>query len=148
MDFSAIKPDLEKYVKSFAKAVAEEAKTRLTEYAKNVALEDFYSSYNPDYYSREYNIYNRTTHPYKKNNGNTYYGGVEVSSRSMAEYTAPHKWSNEQIFYSVMYWGFHGHEFSTPPYYLIVNYRDSILPELMDVGTKAAMAQSYSILNF
>ena len=147
---AALKADLQKYMKTWASTVAHVASEGLVEETKN-ALEEFYGSYDPVQYLRTNNILNNSYAPYLKNNGKTYYGGVELSGSRMFEYPAPHQWSNERIFNAVMFSGLHGVHFaSNPPYNRIVNFRDMgfFQSYCVEAGDAAAQSQSYQVLQF
>jgi len=98
-----LKKDLIKYGNSVAKNMAQTIADELTEEAR-CAIEDFYNSYNPQYYTRHYNFrdsYKR----YYRNHGDHFTAGVELMESNI-----PNVYSDpvDEVFMRV-YHGFHGY---------------------------------------
>lgn len=141
--------DIEKYGNNIAKNIALSAKKELVEeYAYSV--EQFYASYTPIYYNREWQL-RRSYKPYYRNpHGNRFYGGVEITSQKMK-----HDDNNEYILNNSLY-GFHGSPdlgIWTPPYILnhVLNFHNilfGMIENYVNSAITIAQKEHYNFLYF
>lgn len=146
-----LKDDLQKFGNNIAKNIALIARDSITmEYAN--AVEQFYSSYTPEYYIRKWQLL-KSYRPYYRNpHGTRYHGGVEITTDKMKDV---HKDSNEVVL-SLSLSGWHGHPnrgiYTHPPIYShIQNYRDMLFGYVNFLAQDAisnAKKEKYKLLKF
>ena len=144
-----IEDDLDLYTKTYASAAAHRGAEEITNYAK-IAVDNFYSSYSPEYYNRWDNFRAGSYSLYLKNNGDIYYGGVKLSSEGMFDYPNAGI-STDDVFRIAMFGGIHGSPsvaVSTPPRNMIQDFvkNESFLNMVQDVAAKEARSQNYKVL--
>ena len=140
-----LEEDIKKYDQVFVTTGAQVAMELLVEYTKR-AIDDFYSSYSPEYYVRINNIRNNSFLPYFKSGGNSCWGGVQLDSSNMVDYKA--RISTEEIWKRVMYEGLHGTYQTRDPYSTIYDFSQSgvFIDTVMNAADKFARAQNYKWL--
>ena len=164
IDIAALRSDVEKYVTTYAIEYSNRAAEEFTKEAKDVISIAYYDQYSPDYYDRTDDLRNNSYYKYKKKKGDTYYGGVIISSRDMSDYI--NSWSvlgNTTITpaANVVEWawgeGYHGYKngnpgnpiyTSPPPLFVLWNKLQIKAQELQDEAESIAKSQSYAVLKF
>lgn len=105
--------------------------------AANVAIEQFYSSYDPKYYVRWGNIRNHSFVPYVFNNGKVASGGIDFTDAGMFDYPGAGL-STGEIYDRVIFNGLHGKVASESPYDIVVDYVDNGLWDYVEETAKEA----------
>ncbi len=148
-----LEKDVQKYGNNIAKNIAIQVRDALTE-EYNYSVQQFYASYDPKDYKRQYSLYNTGKKYYKNPHGTRFYGGVEIFPDKMGK----HHDSNDYVL-NISLMGIHGEPSIeiTPPWILehMLTYQkilfDSIDSNDGGIGSNAianAKSGSYSILNF
>lgn len=111
VDTKGLEEDILKYMKIFSKAYAQEGSKQITKKAQS-CIEMFYRDYTPKYYDRTYDLKNNSYTPYLHNSGDTYYGGVRITSDFMAPYYSggimSHMYTEPIIIAQLAWHGWHG----------------------------------------
>jgi hypothetical protein len=145
--------DFQKYGNNIARNIATQVRDALTE-EYNYSVQQFYGSYDPQQYKRQYSLYNTGKKYYRNPHGTRVHGGVEIFSDKMGE----HHDSNEYVL-DISLKGIHGEPSIavTPPWILdhMLTYRlllfNSIDVNDGGIGSTAiakAKSNSYTILKF
>lgn len=145
--------DIQQYGNNIAKNIATQVRDALTE-EYNYSVQQFYASYDPKQYQRQYSLYNTGKKYYRNPHGTRFHGGVEIYPDKMGN----HHQSNDYIL-DISLMGIHGEPqiAITPPWILdhMLTYRlllfNSIDVNDGGIGSSAiskAKSNSYTILNF
>jgi len=148
-----LEKDIQKYGNNIAKNIAIQVRDALTE-EYNYSVQQFYASYDPKDYKRQYSLYNTGKKYYRNPHGTRFHGGVEIFSDKMGV----HHDSNEYVL-DISLMGIHGEPSIaiTPPWILnhMLTYRlllfNSIDINDGGIGSIAiskAKSNSYTILKF
>ena len=159
--------DLKQYQKNFSLHMGQEISNVLYEEAHS-AIRDFYTSYHPDYYERNYNFWKS----YKKINtskGGARIAGVELLVDQLPDdyrkqsgntfYSSYASANPEDVFWRVYGFGWHGiaslqnkaPTLSPPPYERLIKKRDEIVANPSIYAEKAyrkAKKDKYNYLTF
>ena len=156
-----LRADIEKYLVTYAQTYAKSASEEFTKSAKDVIGSVYYGGYSPNYYHRTDDLKNNSYRKYCKNNGDTYYGGVIISSDDMSDYT--NIWGDRQSTTpasSVVEWawgaGYHGYTggnpengiYSFPPISALEMEIGIKTDNINNEAIKVAKSQQYSVLQF
>lgn len=79
-----IKEDIEEYVKNYAEGIYQKAKEEIPQFAKT-ALQNYYDSYDPEYYIRTGNFLANGFIPYAYKTGSEYFAGVKYNGKYFME---------------------------------------------------------------
>lgn len=141
-----VENDFRNYATVFTYAGATTAMKELVDYS-NVALDEFYSSYDPKVYVRWGNMRNNAVQPYMHNNGRNAYGGVRLSVSNIFDYPGAGI-STEEIYDRVMFQGLHGTFASAPPYNIISDFAksDGFRSYIEETADKTARNQDFKWL--
>lgn len=158
---AALRADMEKYLTTYAQTYAKSASEEFTKAAKDVINAVYYGGYSPEYYHRTDDLRSNSYKKYLKNNGDTYYGGVVISSENMSDYT--NIWGEKRSTTpasSVVEWawgaGYHGYTggnpangiYSFPPISSLEMEIGFIKNNIESKALETARSQSYSVLQF
>lgn len=158
---AALRADVEKYLTTYARTLADSAAEEFTQAAKDVISSVYYGGYSQKYYNRTDDLRNNSYKKYKKNNGSTFYGGVKITSEAMSDYT--NIWGGKQSTTSadtVLSWawgeGYHGYlggdpsnRIQTfPPISALEMEAGMLIPSLQSKANSVAKSQGYSVLQF
>lgn len=149
----ALIQDCELYLKTYATTVAKAARDEGMKQAR-LAIEQFYSSYSPDYYDRTLDLLNNSYQPYYHDNGRTVYGGVRITGDAMQPYksglfgevVADFTWTKG-------YHGYLNHDpnqaiYTFPPLSMLEMSMGMLKNKFYEEGRTAAKEQKYSVLRF
>lgn len=150
-----LKTDIQNLGNEVAKQIAIMSRDGLSECYEN-AIQQFYSSYDPTYYTRkEYKgrlaLYSTYKKYYTNAHGNIFYGGIRISPSYIPEL---HKDPNYEVLDLALH-GWHGSPYaniytSPTPWDLINDYRLYILDNIQKWGdvaiTQAKRTKKYTML--
>ena len=158
----ALLEDLKQYQKNMGLYIGQEIATALTEEAHD-AIRNFYTSYHPNYYERNYNFWRSYRKVHTNING-TRTVGVELLPDSIPNVYTGRSSSPMEVFGRVYYLGWHGiasgqinenGELKAPimspsPYKRIASKRDEIIenpyPYINKAREKAKKRDKYQVL--
>lgn len=152
---NAIKKDVEKYLKTFAKTYADEASKELTNAASN-KIGQYYKDYTPKYYDRTDDLLKNSFSKYTHNNGRKYYGGVLINSEKMQSY---HNDKAYTVAFNSWVEGYHGDPTgyggkfepirTTPPLNMLLDTFENkdFRNKIKAIASKKAKSQKYYYLN-
>lgn len=140
--------DCKKYGDVFARTAAQTAKDLLYKEA-TLAIDNYYGSYSPRVYDREYNIKNNSYMGFYRNSGKACTGGVRITPERMHEYFLHTNWSNSKIAGKVWNEGYHTRGVvTTPPLPFVASRLEDIKQICIEKGEQAAKSESYSVISF
>lgn len=158
----AITQDIEKFARTCATAIVEEAAESIKKFAYEQML-GYYGEYDPRIYERTNQMKDSSYKPFIIITGKTYEGGVIINS-SHTNHQKGKNYTEEDIYNDVWIKGIHGYEkvgYGENAYWREIQglpdrinrikrkaYSRDFKRELLSKGFEKAKAQSYSILKF
>lgn len=143
---TALREDISKYLKTYARSYAKGAADAGPKLAKN-AIQAFYDSYNPQRYLRVDNLKRNSFSRYYHDNGNVVYGGVRIHSDAMNDY-AEGNWDKFQVASETWLRGRHGYIYTFPPVSMVKIALGQLSTTLQKKAEKEALNQKYNVLTF
>lgn len=147
VNIAALRADIEKYMKTCATYVAKTAADHAVKTA-STAIENFYNSYDPEFYIRTWNLHNGSYERYYRNNGKKVSGGIHIGDMNMSEYTTG-TWSAAEVAQKAWFGGSHGdYVYSFPIVSTIEMEFGYMYNQWLKQGDSIAKKQNYSIIKF
>ena len=167
MNEKAITKDIEKFAKTCALTIIQEAAKSIKKFAYEQMV-DYYDEYDPRIYVRTNQMKDSSYKPFIIITGTTYEGGVIINSshtnHSRGKRKNGEEYTEEEVYDDVWIKGIHGWEFvgyGDSAHWREINglpdrinrlkrkaYSRDFKRELLSKGFEKAKAQSYSILKF
>ena len=175
VDENKIANDLEKFAKTCAMTIVEEAQNQLDKFAFG-EMAEYYMEYEPSFYARTGQMGDLSYRKFFAITGSVYEGGIEINSNftnhdkgyriiSNENGTGMHEpYTEEEVYENVWVKGTHGYEkvgYGKNSYWRETKgvpdrinrlkkkaYSDKFKNELLEKGIAKAKSQSYSILKF
>lgn len=158
----AIMQDIEKFARTCATTIVEEAQKQLEKFAFG-EMAEYYMEYEPRIYDRTGQMGDISYQKFFANTGNVYEGGIMINS-TFTNHEKGKSYTEEDIYNDVWIKGIHGHEkvgYGDNVYWREIQglpdrinrikrkaYSRDFKRELLSKGFEKAKAQSYSILKF
>lgn len=162
MNDKAITKDVEKFAKTCATTIVEEAQKQLEKFAFG-EMAEYYMEYEPRIYDRTGQMGDMSYQKFFANTGNVYEGGIMINS-AFTNHEKGKSYTEEDIYNDVWIKGIHGYEkvgYDDNVYWREIQglpdrinrikrkaYSRDFKRELLSKGFEKAKAQSYSILKF
>lgn len=158
----AIMQDIEKFARTCAATIVEEAQNQLDKFAFG-EMAEYYMEYEPRIYDRTGQMGDMSYQKFFANTGNVYEGGIMINS-AFTNHEKGKSYTEEDIYNDVWIKGIHGYEkvgYDDNVYWREIRglpdrinrikrkaYSRDFKRELLSKGFEKAKAQSYSILKF
>lgn len=158
----AIMQDIEKFARTCAMTIIDEAQNQLDKFAFG-EMAEYYMEYEPRIYDRTGQMGDMSYQKFFANTGNVYEGGIMINS-AFTNHEKGKSYTEEDIYNDVWIKGIHGQEkvgYGDNVYWREIQglpdrinrikrkaYSRDFKRELLSKGFKKAKAQSYSILKF
>lgn len=158
----AIMQDIEKFARTCATTIVEEAQKQLEKFAFG-EMAEYYMEYEPRIYDRTGQMGDMSYQKFFANTGNVYEGGIMINS-AFTNHEKGKSYTEEDIYNDVWIKGIHGQEkvgYGDNVYWREIQglpdrinrikrkaYSRDFKRELLSKGFEKAKAQSYSILKF
>jgi len=158
----AIMQDIEKFARTCATTIVEEAQKQLEKFAFG-EMAEYYMEYEPRIYDRTGQMGDMSYQKFFANTGNVYEGGIMINS-AFTNHEKGKSYTEEDIYNDVWIKGIHGYEkvgYDDNVYWREIQglpdrinrikrkaYSRDFKRELLSKGFEKAKAQSYSILKF
>lgn len=158
----AIMQDIEKFARTCATTIVEEAQKQLEKFAFG-EMAEYYMEYEPRIYDRTGQMGDMSYQKFFANTGNVYEGGIMINS-AFTNHEKGKNYTEEDIYNDVWIKGIHGQEkvgYGENAYWREIQglpdrinrikrkaYSRDFKRELLSKGFEKAKAQSYSILKF
>ena len=162
MNEKAIMQDIEKFARTCATTIVEEAQKQLEKFAFG-EMAEYYMEYEPRIYDRTGQMGDMSYQKFFANTGNVYEGGIMINS-AFTNHEKGKSYTEEDIYNDVWIKGIHGYEkvgYDDNVYWREIQglpdrinrikrkaYSRDFKRELLSKGFEKAKAQSYSILKF
>lgn len=158
----AIMQDIEKFARTCATTIVEEAQKQLEKFAFG-EMAEYYMEYEPRIYDRTGQMGDMSYQKFFANTGNVYEGGIMINS-AFTNHDKGKSYTEEDIYNDVWIKGIHGQEkvgYGENAYWREINglpdrinrlkrkaYSRDFKRDLLAKGFEKAKSQSYSILKF